>query len=149
MPSFAGREGCSDSDNLPRSPAWTDLDGHRSEAERTNHDTYVVRAEPVGPEEVDVTVEGPQGQRRRRLHLPGSASTHEAAVTGLVAGATQAAALGARVVRVVVTDRVLDGYLRLNWRPRSLGMVAAVLRLVEALADVNAEFEYRVPERHR
>ena len=45
---------------------------------------------------------------------------------------------GAQRVVLVAGDRVLRGYLR--WKPRSVAMVRALRRLVEAVEGVEVEF---------
>jgi hypothetical protein len=46
-------------------------------------------------------------------------------------------------VRIVVTRRLLEGYLRLGWRPGSLRMLRALRDFARSIRGLHVEFVYR------
>lgn len=46
-------------------------------------------------------------------------------------------------VRIVVTRRLLEGYLRLGWRPGSLRMLRALRGFAASVQDMRVEFVYK------
>jgi len=78
---------------------------------------------------------------RRGLLDAGRVCCPEEAILAAWAHAAASVARDADV-RIVVTRRLLEGYLRLGWRPGSLRMLRALRGFAASVRDLRVEFVY-------
>lgn len=107
---------------------------------------WKLAAKARGPRRVEVIARSDEGITwRRSIAVLKSASSTEANLLGLGEAFVHLRDLGAEAVLVVVTDPTLDGYLHRGWRPRSLGVLSALRRLLECAHGMQVEFKTAAP----
>lgn len=102
---------------------------------------WALAARARGPRHVALRAVSSDGAVwRRELRLEASTSGAEATAIGLAHGLRALRAAGATDVRILVTERTLDGYLHRGWRPKSVAMVSAMQQLVDGAMGLRILF---------
>lgn len=111
---------------------------------------WALAARARGPRHVALRAVSSDGAVwRRELRLEASTSGAEATAIGLAHGLRALRAAGANEVRILVTERTLDGYLIRGWRPKSVAMVSAMQQLVDGATGLRILFIRRGKQRRR
>lgn len=129
-----------ESSGSPRPPGHRQVTQGAETTSASDGLCWVLAAKALGRKMVALRARA--GETRWALAVPTAevATASEAYLLGLAAGVDALASQGASEIRVLVSDSLLEGFLRRGWSPRSVRIVWALGRLVRAARRTNLRF---------
>lgn len=106
----------------------------------TSATTWALSAAAAGAGRVTLRAQSSGAVWGHDFSAPHPMSRAEATALALAHAFEELKRMGARAVRIRVSDPTLDGYLHRGWQPRTPAMVAALRRLVEAAGGLAVVF---------
>ena len=102
---------------------------------------WILAARALGTRSVVLLARAGEARWGTSVPTADARSVHEAYLLGLAAGLEALASAGAGEIRVVVTDRLLDGLVSRGWSPRSVRIIGALHHLLRVAQGSSVSFE--------